>query len=279
MYTRLYKILRTPFFDCSMENRILNSFVVKNILIPKSKISVKQNNNSIIFNVSKFSVEMFFRNIQNFSYKITVKSLTQLNKIDSKRLNISSTDYKATKILPPTARKVTVKEISSKCNTLNAKVGEVTPTSTPPKTTANVPATKGVEKLEAKIDVGKTVIKELKNSKAAGATEKLVETKQKKDLTKSRIMTPELRDAKNVNVAIIGAGERAGQVLAFQLKQHPLIKKLYLHGENCRSLSEDLNQIDTSCTALGYNHEKQLHKCLRVSEIFIFSLLSALTRT
>lgn len=82
-----------------------------------------------------------------------------------------------------------------------------------------------------------------------------------------KTIVPE-KKLRKIQVGVIGADERAGQVLAFQLKQHPLIKKIYLHGEDCDELANDLNQIDTSCTAIGYNKRRDLSKCLRVSKVW-----------
>lgn len=90
---------------------------------------------------------------------------------------------------------------------------------------------------------------------------------KKKDILKFTKKCPE-----KVNVAIIGADEKPGRVLAFQLKQHPLIKKLFLHGRGCMNLAEDLEQIDTFCLARGFENEKEIPKCLKVC-IFFFRKL------
>lgn len=70
---------------------------------------------------------------------------------------------------------------------------------------------------------------------------------------------------RRLNVTLLGADIKMGQILSLLLKQHPSVGKIFLHGTGCPQMANDLRDIDTSCQIAGYDKFRELPVAIRVS--------------
>ncbi|KAF5291390.1 hypothetical protein FQR65_LT01700 [Abscondita terminalis] len=75
---------------------------------------------------------------------------------------------------------------------------------------------------------------------------------------------------KAVRVAVLGADTLTGEMVAYLLKQNPIVSQIYLYGDSgVFGISADLRHFDTRCEVKGYSGRSGLGKSLRRADIVI----------